>query len=219
MGDKIPPTGPVSDDLWVLNFGFVSSYVLRAPQALAVFDTGLGAAAMERELGRLGLSPEAVNAVFLTHSDGDHTGGLGAFPQAQVFLPRAEEPLIDGTTPRMFGFWKNSLKGRPYTPLDDGQKVELGPWTIACLGTPGHTTGSMSYLIGGRFLIAGDILNLKKGRAVMDQGLLQMDKIKQLASIFRLARLDHIEVLAAMHSGFTRDFAYAMDPWREEARP
>ncbi len=47
----------------------------------------------------------------------------------------------------------------PYTPLTDGQTLSLstGP-EISVIHTPGHTLGSTSYLIDGKFLLSGDTI-------------------------------------------------------------
>jgi glyoxylase-like metal-dependent hydrolase (beta-lactamase superfamily II) len=41
-------------------------------------------------LGRLGLVPEQVDTVFLTHAHYDHMGNLGAFPHARFYLQKGE---------------------------------------------------------------------------------------------------------------------------------
>lgn len=43
-----------------------------------------------RALERLGVAPEAVDAVIVTHFHYDHIGNLGAFPAAEWIVPRAE---------------------------------------------------------------------------------------------------------------------------------
>lgn len=47
----------------------------------------------------------------------------------------------------------------PYTTLEDGQTISLsgGP-EIKVIHTPGHTLGSTSYLIDGKFLLTGDTI-------------------------------------------------------------
>ncbi|HUG54640.1 MAG TPA: MBL fold metallo-hydrolase [Vicinamibacteria bacterium] len=53
--------------------------------------------------------------------------------------------------------------GHPVAPLSDGQELRLGGLggvgiEVKVLKTPGHTPGSTSYLVGGRYLLTGDTL-------------------------------------------------------------
>ncbi|ULT54781.1 MBL fold metallo-hydrolase [Neobacillus drentensis] len=47
-----------------------------------------------------------------------------------------------------------------YQPLEDGNEVKIGETviTIQALYSPGHTIGSTSFVVDGRFLLSGDIL-------------------------------------------------------------
>ena len=72
----------------------------------------------------------------------------------------------------------------------------------------------MSFLIDGRHLIVGDILNVDKGKAVMDRARINIDNEKRRQSIHAVARLKGIETLCPMHSGYTRDFKTAMADWQ-----
>jgi hypothetical protein len=72
----------------------------------------------------------------------------------------------------------------------------------------------MSFLVNGSILIVGDILNLAHGEAVMDRGLINIDREKRRQSIRKLAALRGVSLLCTMHSGYTRDFDKAMQSWR-----
>ena len=58
------------------------------------------------------------------------------------------------------GAHRLDAKGLPLRPeilLEDGEKVPYGKTCLKVLHTPGHTPGSLSFLIG-RYLIAGDTI-------------------------------------------------------------
>ncbi|WP_342573272.1 MBL fold metallo-hydrolase [Solibacillus sp. FSL K6-1781] len=88
-----------------------------------------------------------IKHVFDTHLHADHISGgrhIAAATGATYYLPPkdAEEVVFD------------------YEPLEDGLKVQLGASEIevGALYSPGHTIGSTSFVIDGKFLLTGDIL-------------------------------------------------------------
>jgi glyoxylase-like metal-dependent hydrolase (beta-lactamase superfamily II) len=214
MADKVPQSGRIADGLYIIGFGFVAMYVVDAGECLVAFDAGMRAPALTAQFARCGLDPARVKHVFLTHTDSDHTGGLPALPEAKVYLSRDEVPMVTRKTPRFFRFVFNRGIARGYETLADSQEISIGSARICCITTPGHTAGSMSFLVNDRILIAGDILNLDKGKAVMDRAMINMDNAKRRESILKLARLRGVSTLCAMHSGYTHDFDAAMQAWR-----
>jgi glyoxylase-like metal-dependent hydrolase (beta-lactamase superfamily II) len=48
----------------------------------------------------------------------------------------------------------------PFSALGDGDAFEVGSATLEAVWTPGHTSDSTSYLLGGRALFTGDTLFL-----------------------------------------------------------
>ncbi|MGA2976250.1 MAG: MBL fold metallo-hydrolase [Spirochaetia bacterium] len=213
MADKIQPSGSPLKNLYLLNLGFVGMYLYDAGESLIAFDTGMSPKTTLAELEKLRVDPKRVRHVLLTHSDRDHVGGLAAFPQAKVYLPRAEVAMLDHTTSRFFGIMYNKPLAVEHDLLDDNQVLTIGNASITCLSTPGHTAGSMSFLINGSVLVVGDILNLKEGKAVMDRGFMQHNKSRQRESILKLSRLSGVSLLCTAHSGYTENFTGAMKDW------
>ncbi len=88
-----------------------------------------------------------IKHVFDTHLHADHISGgrtIAEVTGATYYLPPkdAEEVVFD------------------YTPLTDGLKVQIGSSKIEvnALYSPGHTIGSTSFVIDGKYLLTGDIL-------------------------------------------------------------
>jgi glyoxylase-like metal-dependent hydrolase (beta-lactamase superfamily II) len=155
-----------------------------------------------------------VAAVFLTHADSDHTGGLPVFANADVYLPSEEEQMINGRTARLFFFFKNEL-GRKHKPIGDGQTVEIDGVTVTAILTPGHTPGSTSYLVDGQYLFAGDNLSLKSGKAGVFSEMINMDSDVQRESLKKLARLEGIRYVFTAHHGYTDSFEKAFEDLRK----
>jgi glyoxylase-like metal-dependent hydrolase (beta-lactamase superfamily II) len=200
-------------------------FVYATDRGLICFDSGLSEGGVKREFDELGLNPEFVTNVFLTHTDRDHVGGLNLFKNAKLYLSFDEEQMIDKRTPRFLGFVHNAPLGKPYRLLKDGDIVQAGEAKIEAIATPGHTPGSMSYLVDESTLFTGDTVPLKEGkvRAFSKLRLLDLIRLRSLAasmdaatqaeSVRRLAKLQNISLMATAHTGFTTNFRYAMSDW------
>ena len=192
-----------------------SMFLYKADDFLICFDTGFSVGSIKKEFDRIGFNPENVNYIFLTHSDSDHTGGLNLFKNAELYLSADEEQMIHKKTPRFFGFSYNKSINRAYTTLKDEDVIKAGETKVTAIATPGHTPGSMSYLVNDSILVVGDALALRKGKvrpfARLPLGsLLNMDLTTQQESIKKLAKLRNVSVMLTGHSGFTTDFEHAM---------
>lgn len=162
------PTGAITPEFLAVKDSFVNLFILKSGDKLICFDAGNNPRGVEKGFKELGLDPLRVKAVFLTHSDGDHANGLSLFSNAVVYLPEMEEPLVNGTAKRHFLFIKatNRLPVTRYTLIKDGETVKFGQSTVKAILTPGHTPGSTSYVINGKYLAVGDLAIIKEGKLV-----------------------------------------------------
>jgi glyoxylase-like metal-dependent hydrolase (beta-lactamase superfamily II) len=212
---KILATGKVADGVFVVNHGFVNSYIVTDGTDAVCFDCGLIPGRMAVELAKLNLSGK-VSSVFLTHSDRDHVGGLRAFPDAKVYLGESEEQMVNGTTKRrVLCFSRHNRLATAHTLLEDDQEIRAGGITVRGIFAPGHTPGSMCFLVNGQYLFTGDLLILKDGKAMPTTPLISMDRPESVASIRKLAGSLHgVTALFTAHGGMTGDFDTAMAEYR-----
>ena len=207
----VASSGAVQPGLWVLRTGTANFYVYRADDLVVAFDSGYGPATIRKELKRIGLVPEDVTHVFLTHSDFDHVGGARLFTNAQVFISRAEVPLMNGRIPR--APWLRNRPARDHiTLLDDGDVVLIGSHQVVAVGCPGHTPGSTSFLVDSAWLFTGDALAIKDGRLFRPRRLYTMDASARNRSAKHLLNLGASAILTG-HSG------YYLDPSRQIHQP
>lgn len=169
---------------------------------------------LREEARRLPIALESVTHLFLTHADMDHAGGLDVFPNAQIYLSKEEEQMIDGTTARLFGLYYCPRLDRPYSLLGNGDIVAVGTIRVQTIATPGHTPGSMSFVVNDRVLFSGDTLALRNGQVYTFYHLFNKDTATQRESIRKLAPLQGIDLLCTAHTGCTRDYTRAMQYWR-----
>lgn len=206
-------TQEVINNVFAIQEKFVNMFVLKGSDGYIAFDAGMNAKHIEQELATLNIDPQQVLAIFLTHSDSDHTAAIGLFPNATLYLPKDEEQMINGQTPR---FWVigNRLK-HSYTPLEAGQQMTVAGITVEGIATPGHTPGSMSYLVNGNLLFVGDTMSLQNGKADIFNDFFNMDSDLQRESIKKLAGLTGIESVFTAHYGATRNHQEAFINWKD----
>jgi hydroxyacylglutathione hydrolase len=205
----------VFDGLYVIKDDYVNFWLLRTKTGLIAFDTGMNRDVICAEMEKLNLRPEDVEAVFLSHSDAEHAGELKVFPNATIYMAKQEVQMVNGSTYRVpVIFLKNKLSV-PYTTLEDGEVLNSSGVKVACVLTPGHTLGSMSYIVNDSMLFASDALNLRDGRVeVLDKLFVNMNLPLMEQSITKLSNLSGIKYLFTNHFGYSEDFGWAFSRWR-----
>jgi len=206
-------TGQLVDSIYCIKDSFVNMYLVGSGDKFIAVDCGNSTEGVKIGLMKLKISPENVIAIFLTHTDGDHTKGLSLFPNASIYISKLEEQMINGAKAR-FLFFKNSLDGRSYTTLDDNQLVNLSNLNIHAILVPGHTPGSMSYLINDKYLFSGDALGLKDGKICGFNEFFNMDTKTALKSMSKLTNLPNAEYIFTAHHGFSTSYKDAVRDWK-----
>jgi glyoxylase-like metal-dependent hydrolase (beta-lactamase superfamily II) len=137
----------------------VLAYLVRRPQGLLLFDTGLGRGDAETDahyrprrreltdaLADAGVSPGDLTAVVNCHLHFDHIGGNPALAGLPVFVQAKELALA-----RAGDYTIDALVDPPGTPLAyeelDGE-AEVWPG-VRIVPTPGHTPGHQSLVVTG----------------------------------------------------------------------
>jgi len=203
------PTGLIVDGIYALRDKHVNMYLILRQGAYVAIDAGNSIEGVEEGLKELNIEKGRVVTVFLTHSDRDHTAGLEVFRTAKVFLPKDEEPLATGRTRRVLIF--GNRMDIPYETVTDDQTIAAGGVSVRCLATPGHTPGSMCYVVDGRYLFTGDTMSLVNGRAGIFSTFFNMDTPTQRKSLERIGALPGIAYVFTAHHGITDDYGKAFE--------
>lgn len=176
LGPKLLTLAP---RLHVLGYLFPSVvYVIETSAGPVLIDAGLEAEhdKLRQGLLDLGLDPTQVQAILLTHAHGDHSMGAMAIRKesgAKIHAGRRDGDVLRRGGPWEAIFSKFDMPGVETRPvevdveLDGGETLTFGDTTIQVIGTPGHTPGSLCYLLdrgGTRALFTGDtIMSLAVG--------------------------------------------------------
>lgn len=206
-------TGKINENLFVIRTGTVNFYIYKTECGISCFDCGFGKSQIKRELCSLGIDPKSITHLFLTHSDFDHANGLSVFENAKIFLSSDEEQMINRKKARKFGLLYNFKINREYHLLKDNDIVTAGMAKIRAVATPGHTPGSMSYLINESILIVGDAFRIINGK-VCPIRLYNMDSKRHRQSIRKLARLNNVKLVCTGHRGYYDNFGEAISHWK-----
>jgi glyoxylase-like metal-dependent hydrolase (beta-lactamase superfamily II) len=146
-------------------------YAVETSEGLVLVDAGLEADAgpLKTELARLGLDGKGIRAVLLTHAHADHSQGAQHFHDAgaTVYAGQGDAAALrDGGPPTAF----ISIFDMPEVVLHPtavdvelhGEEViAFGDARFRVLATPGHTPGSVCYLLERnrlRVLFSGDVV-------------------------------------------------------------
>lgn len=137
----------------------VCAFLVRKDGSNLLFDAGNGAADSQLipALEKAGISPAEIDAIFITHLHGDHTGGMlkdgePVFANAKVYLNKDE---YDGWGENA----RNNEVLKAYSDrLEKFDADEDLPYGIKAVKAYGHTPGHTMYRFDD-VLIAGDIMH------------------------------------------------------------
>ena len=219
MGDKLNPRdlfSDASDSLYnSLNLpngipASVSTYLLNADGEYVLFDAGLGAfgGQMLAHLNELGVNPDDVKKVYLTHLHVDHINGLvnktdkgfeKVFKNADVYVGQVEKDA-------WMNMEKNDLQKAILGVYNDKLKLfafgDTLPHNVITLDAVGHTPGHTVFQ-KGEMLVIGDLMHgyaLQIDHPEINSNY-DMDKAKSIESrkkILAYAK-EHNLTMAGMH--------------------
>lgn len=143
--------------------GSFTPVLLRTPDALVLFDTGMVPENTVAALALAGVAPGDVSHVVLTHMHGDHIGGLmqgeaPVFPNAELVAAKPEAAYWAANPGDAYTAKVKPLIGKARLFDTDG---EILPG-IRAEAAPGHTPGHTTYVLeseGQRLLLTGDSFN------------------------------------------------------------
>lgn len=211
---NVVETGLVTPGVYAIKDSFVNMYLLKDSDNYVAVDAGNKIETIQEELKKLQISPEKIIAVLLTHTDGDHVGALKLFTNAKVYLSSDEEQMINGTTSRMMGT-HNKIDVKSYNLINDQDTLIIGNLKIKGILTPGHTPGSMCYLINGKYLFVGDAFGLKNGKIDKPNSIFTEDMATAVKSLTKIAGLPEVKYIFTGHTGYSDNYSKAMNNWKE----
>jgi len=124
----------------------VNAYVVHAPEGDLIVDAG---AEPEKILAKV---RQPVAAVLVTHGHADHVNAL------DTVLRETNAPLFVHPDDA------DRIGVSVYEPLDDGLELQIAGETLLVLHTPGHSPGSVTFVVGEDQIIGDLVLPGSVGR-------------------------------------------------------
>ena len=194
-----------------------NAFLLRLKGKNVLVDTGYGRNLIDN-LKSVGVSPEQINAVLITHAHGDHIGGMlkdgqAVFANAELYLSKKEydfcmdesdrnanaRAVIDAYKSKLHTFDANTIDAKP-------KELFSGIRAIAALGhTPGHTM----YMVESgkeKLLIWGDLTHAMAIQMPYPNVAMTYDTNCEMAIAARTKILNYVAdnniAIAGMHIAF-----------------
>src|SRR5262245_50945651 len=134
----------VFDNLYFVGQTEYSAWAVTTSEGIIIIDTIFDYSVEDEVVGglkKLGLDPNTIKYVIVSHGHGDHSGGAKFLQDrfnARVILSATDWDLLDKS---------NGSRPRRDMVATDGMKLTLGDTTLTLYLTPGHTLGTISTLI------------------------------------------------------------------------
>ena len=217
---------------WVANILFYCK-----DNAVIMIDAGYNYDRLAEKMGWLGIDPQSVQHILITHQDTDHVGAVeadspGLFQNAALYIGEVENRYLTGEVRRKVIYHLYKLPqvtiNNKKVLLQDGEVINIDGIKIECFLVPGHTWGHMVYLIDDRYLFTGDTIWFGADggysfiSALAEDNELAMRSLTALEEKLRGRDLHPLFITG--HTGWTdnMDFAFAhknelCSPFRKKA--
>lgn len=173
---------------WLLWDTGIPDAVAAMPDGLV---TGNGAITQRRtrtlaaQLAEIGVKPDDIDFVAISHTHGDHVGNVALFPASTILIQAAEYD------------WAMASPSRPafaatqkFVKLS-GDKDVFGDGSVMILSTPGHTPGHQSLLVHlaktGAVVLSGDAVHFRDNWEQRRVPSMNTSRDQTVASMERIA--------------------------------
>jgi len=191
-----------------------SCYVIRHDSDYLLWDTGLPAALVGQkpdlsqplavaldadipsQLAKIGIKPDQIATIGISHNHFDHLGQAATFPKAKLMIGAADwetfqkKPLPFAVDASLVKHW---LDGKGKVDPVSGDRDVFGDGSVMMLAMPGHTEGETALLVKlpqkGPVLLSGDVVHFEK--QIDNRGVpgFNADRAETLASMERLTKI------------------------------
>ena len=159
-----------------------SCYLIRSGDRYILWDTGLPNAlegkqeesgtdrmsltrSVTRQLAEMGVGPEQINFIGISHYHYDHTGQAADFANSTLLIDQRDWDVVKGRQDLSANFTPWISGGSTVQTVTYDHDV-FGDGSVIMLKTPGHTPGHRSLLVRladrGPILLSGDVAHFRE---------------------------------------------------------
>jgi N-acyl homoserine lactone hydrolase len=156
------------------------------------------------QLAEIGLNPNDITRVAVSHTHGDHIGNVAMFANATILMQQAEHSWINSpngpndNVNQLMALARQLLGTPKNLQLIDGVADVFGDGSVTLVPTPGHTPGHQSLLVNlknfGFIILSGDVVHSEENfernmvpslNTNKQDSLASMEKIRQLIATYK----------------------------------
>jgi len=189
-----------------------SCYLIKHGDAYMLWDTGLSAslkgakvdpkaetaatlaATLPEQLDKLGVKPDQISIIGISHYHFDHTGQAASFPGATLMIGKGDFDALAAKAPGTDATpLKNWIGGPGKSEAVSGDKDVFGDGSVTMIDSPGHTPGHHALLVrlagAGPILLSGDATHFQENYASDGVPTFNFNRADTLASLARFKAL------------------------------
>ena len=190
-----------------------SCYLIKHGDSYMIWDTGFSASlkgakidqktggasiskTIVEQLAEIGVKPEQIGMIGISHYHYDHIGQAADFPAATLMIGKGDFDALSATPPTGGAnptALKNWIGGPGKSTPVSGDKDVFGDGSVVMLDTPGHTPGHHSLLVrlgkAGNVLLTGDLAHFRENYDTDGVPTFNTNRADTLASLARFKGL------------------------------
>lgn len=215
-------TGWLDDNVACVREWVANIFFYRKKGKTIMLDAGYNYDRLAEKMAWLGIKPEEISDILITHQDTDHVGAIeadspGLFKNAKIYIGEIENKYLTGEKRRkviykLYKLPQVTVKNQKVL-LKDGEKFKIGDINIEAFLVPGHTWGHMVYLIDNKYLFTGDTIWFGADggysfiSALAENNKLAVKSLSEFEQKLKARGLKPIFITG--HTGYTDDFEFA----------
>ncbi|MBS1553415.1 MAG: N-acyl homoserine lactonase family protein [Bacteroidetes bacterium] len=188
-------------------------FLIKHPKGILLWDTGLpedlvdsingsqNALAIERvskrlttQLNEIGISPNEVMYLALSHMHNDHTGNANLFSNSVLLIQTKEFDHAFSDSASKYYYNPDSYnKLKKFVKITTASYDVFGDGRVVIWQTPGHTAGHQSLMLNlkkeGNIFITGDLFHHVQNRALGKFPIFNYDQSQTMKSVADIERL------------------------------